>query len=391
MAKKISNLTFVFLIFLFLLISLVKTLVFPNDINTYENRKANVVSPVSATAFSDGSFQDSVENALSDQAFFSQKIKKIYNLTLSVYMYHAVAPLKTFSEDNYVKIGAHYLYGRDNLLFEPYVFSQLTERLDARAQLYNSVFEKYSDTDFYVYYIEKDTDLNFEKNEKMYVYDYLAERMTLPESNRGVFRIDNFEDFDKYFYETDHHWKAEGSKLGYEQVIKMLLGEDEPLIQPTSYIKIENNDFSGSKTTSAMTGSFFEPFWVYEYNYTPMTITENGVPIEDYGCQTAYINGTKKDSISYGLFYGGDSGEIIFDTSRPEKENILIIGESYDNAILKLVASHFNRTVSIDLRSYENYMGKKFSLEDCIKTNSIDKVLLIGNVDYYLSDDFVLE
>ena len=74
-----------------------------------------------------------------------------------------------------------------------------------------------------------------------------------------------------------------------------------------------------------------------------------------------------------------------------DRENVLVIGESYDNAILKLLASHFGRTYSVDLRYYRNYLGSDFSLSDYLRRNSITKVLLIGNVDYYISPDFALE
>ena len=53
--------------------------------------------------------------------------------------------------------------------------------------------------------------------------------------------------------------------------------------------------------------------------------------------------------------------------------------------------SHFDRTYSVDLRYYRNYMGSDFSLSDYLRRNSITKVLLIGNVDYYISPDFALE
>lgn len=110
----------------------------------------------------------------------------------------------------------------------------------------------------------------------------------------------------------------------------------------------------------------------------------------DYGAADAFFNGERTDA-TYGNFYGGDDGEIVFDTHNTEKENILLIGESYDNAILKLVASHYNRTYSVDLRYYEAYMGHAFHLEQYIKENNISKVLLIGNVDYFEMQDFLLE
>ena len=70
---------------------------------------------------------------------------------------------------------------------------------------------------------------------------------------------------------------------------------------------------------------------------------------------------------------------------------ILIVGESYDNALLKLLASHFNKTYSIDLRNYERENNKKFNYLEYLNDNNIDKVLLIGNKDYFTMSEFNLE
>lgn len=69
----------------------------------------------------------------------------------------------------------------------------------------------------------------------------------------------------------------------------------------------------------------------------------------------------------------------------------MIIGESYDNAILKLISTHYNKTFSIDLRHYERQFGKKFNYLEYIKKNNINKTLLIGNIDFYRSQDFDME
>ena len=64
-----------------------------------------------------------------------------------------------------------------------------------------------------------------------------------------------------------------------------------------------------------------------------------------------------------------------------------MLGESYDNAVLKLLASHFAELYSIDLRYYQG----SFRLKDYMKAHGISKVLLMGNIDFFVSDDFLLE
>ena len=126
---------------------------------------------------------------------------------------------------------------------------------------------------------------------------------------------------------------------------------------------------------------------IYLFDYPPMTITVNGQQA-DYGQQDKLVNG-ELTQVSYGAVYGGDDGEVVFDTGK-DGDNILIIGESYDNAVLKLLAGHFSKTYSIDLRNYEAAFGKKFDFDEYVSQHDITKVLLIGNVDYYVADEFMI-
>ena len=96
-------------------------------------------------------------------------------------------------------------------------------------------------------------------------------------------------------------------------------------------------------------------------------------------------------TIGYSNFYGGDDGEIVFHTQQAGAGNLLIIGESFDNAILKLIASSFENTYSVDLRNYEHEMGVPFNFGKYVTEHQIDRVLLIGNVDYFLMDEFLPE
>ncbi len=389
MKKHIVNFIFVFVIFVFLTASLFKTMFYPKAINYYENRKAVTLKTPSVQSFADGSLQDNVEDAITDQAFFAQKMKKAYNIIVSGYMKTSLSSIARRYPEQYIRVGTYYLYDKDNLLFAPYDFASIAPSIGARAQGFNELFQKYPDLGFYIYYIEKDTDINFEANAKIGVWEYINEQVNLPRENKGVFEINSFNEFDKYFYKTDHHWNAEGSYKGYKEVVSMLLPDEAEFIEPQKTVDISDT-FSGSKTLTEETAMYSERFSAYEFEYPEMTVYISGVPALDYGNQASFLAGSSED-LSYGAFYGGDLGEIIFDTARPEKENLLVVGESYDNAILKLVASHFNRTVSVDMRYYKDYMGKDFSFEECLKANNIDKVLFIGNIDYFVSDIFEVE
>jgi len=385
MAKKVINALFVGGIALVLLAGLARTVFFPKEINSYENRYAEQLAPLTLEGWMDGSFQSAADAALSDQVQLAQYCKKLFNLTSSHYLKAAADPILPYCQGQYVGFpGA--------LLFDGYLtypcrkLSDLTQRLDAKADNYNQYFAAHQPLDFYVYYIEKDTDVNFQTGERVGASDYILGKLELPGTQIGCFRISGFDEFRRYFYRTDHHWNLDGSYRGYTELLKLLGVSDAPLAPVGEAVEL--GTFSGSKATG-MASAFSEPFRAYRFDFPDMEMTVNGTP-GGYGAQEAFLDG-QGGQPSYGGFYGGDSGEAVFSTGRADRENLLVLGESYDNAVLRLLATHFNNTYAVDLRYYEVYMGEKFSFSDYVKERDITQVLLIGNIDYFLMDEFRLE
>lgn len=387
MAKKVLNGLFLGVILLLLLAGLITTLLFPHDINTYENRYAEKVEPFSVRAFLDGSFQGSMDKALADQVNFAQIYKKIYNTGSSALLQGLVSPVLKAAPDRYVNFMGLRIFGGSHITYWTRSLSTMTEALDQRAENYTQIISDHPETDFFLYYIEKDTDIDFETAEKVGAYEYLREKLPFPEEQTACFRVDSFADYSEHFYRTDHHWNHVGSYLAYTEVLK-LLGVEETPLQPSGTAEL--GTFAGSKSASIGADLFTETFSAYRFDFPELTVTVNGAPAEDYGGQESFLNGTAS-GVSYGGFYGGDMGEVILDSGTDGRGKLLVIGESYDNAILKLLASHFDCIYSVDLRYYETYMGTPFRLDDYLAAHDIDQVLLIGNIDYFIMPEFLLE
>ena len=370
----------------FLTLGLARTAFFPKDINSYENRYAQKIAPFTLTGFADGSFQKSMEDALSDQVPLSQTFKKAYNLFTSRFIKGASQPILKLLPDKYVVLGDKLLFGGENIMFWTRTLESQTERLDAKAAHYNTVFARHPDVAFYLYFIEKDTDINFETGYRVEAFDYLTQQLDLPAQQTGCFRIDSFEQFKTWFYRTDHHWNAQGSLEGYRQVLAMLK-PDETALAPLEEVTLKGQ-LTGSKATGVL-AAFSEDMTVYRYDYPAMTVRVNGQPADDYGAQDTYLAG-QGGAPTYGKFYGSDNGETTFDTGTQGRGNLLVVGESFDNAVLKLLASHYDKTFSVDLRYYEAHMGIPFDLDAYLANNAIDTVLLMGNIDYFVMEEFML-
>lgn len=388
MAKKLVDLFFLVAILIVLTAGLVTALFFPEEINTYENRYADRIAPFTVTGYLDGSFQDSMDAGLSDQVNFSSWYKKLYNYARTASLRLLASPVARAHPDRYFYFQGLRLFGGDWLTYWTRPLESLAEALDAKAENCNETFARLPGTEFYVYFVEKDTDIDFETGEKNRSYEYLRDRLTLAPDRVSRFQLDSFEQFSQYFYRTDHHWNHRGSYQGYLGVLELLGIGDTPLV-PMEEVAVPGR-FSGSKASDAGAAGFWESVSMYRFDFPAMEVQINGLPSEGYGNQELFWSG-RGWAPSYGDIYGGDMGEIVFSGGRPGGGNILVLGESYDNAVLRLLASHFDNLYSVDLRYYSAYMGEDFRLSEYLEEHGIDKVLLIGNIDYFIMDEFRLE
>lgn len=386
--RPVADGLFIGLIMAVLLAGLVKTAVFPDEINGLENRYADRIARPTLSSYLDGSFQDSVEAALSDQMPGARWAKRGYNLVSAGARKLLMSGVYSHNKGRYIRLSDTIsVFGGDYLVYDTRVLENMKPALDKKAADINAFSAAHPRIPLYIYYIEKDTDIDFETDEKVGAYDYLAENLTLSEENMAVFRIGSFKEYSEKYYRTDHHWNWRGSYEGYRDVLQ-LLGGGEPL-KPAEELTLAAR-LSGSKAIeSGGKDVLSEDFTAYRFDWPPFSIFINGAPAGDYGAQEVYFAGGG-DELSYGSFYGGDYGEVVFDSGNTEKDNLLVIGESHDNAIVKLLAGSFNRTYSVDLRYYSAYMGTDFDIDAYIANNDIDKVLLIGSIGFYISEDFNL-
>ena len=388
MAKKLADLLFLGTILLVLTAGLISTLLFPDEINYNENRYANQMPAFTPESYLDGSFQQGVDDALGDQVNLASFYKRIYNYARTASLRLLFTPVAQANRDRYIHFQGMQLFGGDYLVYSPSVLAYMTDLLDARIANYNETFARLPDTEFYVYFVGTDGTVNFETGEKIPIYEYIRDRLELPEDRMSDFAIDGFETYAQLFYRTDHHWNHRGSYQGYLEVLDLLGVEDGPLV-PLEEAALPGR-FSGSKAAEAGAAGVWESVSVYRFDFPGMEVTINGRSAEDYGSQFRFLSGQGGDP-SYSGIYGGDEGEVVLSGGKPGGGNLLVVGESYDNALLKLLACHFESLYSVDLRYYRAYMGADLQLSEYLREHDIHKVLLIGSTNYFFMDEFHLE
>ena len=339
----------------------------------YENRPARRRPAFSLSAFLSGTFQTDMEDALADQIPEASRMKKLYNL----YDTSLALPLIRFSGRDGGYVGFRDIcFLKDMLVVRPVPLPEKEAALQESARKISAWAAASPGTDFHVYYIETDRDVNLETGEKTGLYDCLAAALSLPAGHVERLRTDSFADYRRDFFKTDHHWNADGSYRGYSEICGLLGTAPLP---PAGRYSVPAC-YRGTRA-AGVEGVPAEDFTVNLYDCPAMTVTIPAGQIPDYGMQALFVAG-ELENVSYGSVFGVDCGELVFDTGRPGK-NLLVMGDSYDNAIVKPLAASFAKTCCVDLRSYASELGRPFVMAEFLREHDIDAVLFVGGIDYF--------
>lgn len=381
-----------------------------------ENRKLAKFPSFNFQTFMNGEYQDNLEKSLADQMVAGQIIKNNMTTTKAEMVSNLQSKIissidnKTENVANENKDGANevteekkkevrnikyipisnnvYHYGdSEYMVFKYRNVKNYTDKIDQMAKVYN---KRFADVDCYFYMVTNSKAINFntvDETENEFL-TYVKETFTNFKCD-GL-KIDSYEQYMDYFYETDHHWNYKGSYKGYTDIVNLLLPGEE-VLKPTGTTTFDVYYYgSNARTTSIYTNK--EKFTVYDFKLPKYQSYING-SMARYDNKSMYYDdqySTEKGYNHYRAFYGGDYAEVAYDYFQPEKENLLVIAPSYSNAINPLLASHFNKTYYIDLRHYENEYGKDFNPEQYCKEHNIDKFLLLISIDHLTNGNFML-
>lgn len=280
---------------------------------------------------------------------------------------------------------------RSAIMFSPTIYDQgVLQQIDSRIENYAALIGAYPDIHFNVYYIERlqntpyhPLDSMSDNFERGRYYQYFIERIP-PGLVVEKFDIDSYESYFENFYHTDHHWNTLGVLSAYQEIHAMLAKNYPEISEPKVYddfITFDDIKFQGSEARKSF-HSISEPFTVVDYDLGPYQVFENGQEVV-YGGSTEYFNHhyvLDPYFNHYEAFYGGDRALLEFVFENTPDRNLLVIGNSYDNALLPLLASHYHHTYDVDLRYYPD-----FKMGDFLAEHPVDDVLIIGENSFAFS------
>lgn len=339
-----------------------------NEYLYIQNRLKTNFPKISINSFLKKNYQDKIEAAFSDRVYYNEPIisqkKKIDN-----YIFQKVN--KNNNNNLYKPIlKDYYLYNNDDYILSlPTIQNNNGRHNDSVIKSYNNIKCRNK----YLYYIDTSDSINFNTNDKYLYSDVIKKFDTFKVAH---FKINNYDEYQKYFYKTDYHWNDIASYEGYKDIIN-LVKKDDKIKVPTKRIKLSDN-FYGNIALEHQYFKIKEDFYYNKF---------------DLGNYKVYIDGKKvknrmanEQKYLFFKMYGFIKKEIKFDFNQENSENLLILSNCFGLPIFDLIASHYNKTFVVDIR-----LNKDLNVNQYIKENNIDNVLVITSGFYYNDEEFRLK
>lgn len=383
----------------------------PILVSLVENREMATFKWPSVSTVLDGSFQSTTDSAFSDQFMGRNLLMEIYKkmnnvLTDVAYLFveedtttleDTPMTLYPISEDGVFKVGKDGEY----LVEFPYLRSTYYEDLIyRRIDNYNAVQQSHPELSMYLYRVTNARDTNWfdaanyvegaGSYYSQWMKDFLDSRITYRETE-----YESWEDYKEKNYKTDHHWNVYGAYQGYSDIVEMV-AEDYPEIgapKESTGSYCSTAKFYGSlvkRSNFNLDENIYDTICDFDYDLKEHTVTVNGVEVEEFGQREAYRNNvyqTDKATNHYREFFGVDSAEVIYDFGENTGVNAIIFTDSYTNAIKPVLASHFDKTIYIDLRHYLSTYGDYFNLKKTMEREGIDVVVYVGSLSVIYMDE----
>lgn len=367
----------------------------------YESKMEKRLLATNESIVLDNKLSLNIENVLKDQFYFRDflthnyfEIKTNLNRVInkfvdgSISLVYKVKGLLngggTIDIDNDFKNDVSMLYLSDDVIEinDGYLINGIVEYNDEQLQLASSrgynvnEFDKlYPDVKTYIYFPTRlEEMLNSEKENRLLCRENYLRQLN-GNISYSALKIGSVEDHQKYFYKSDEHWKAAGAYQGYVDIIDMISKDYE--LGPIKEIEKEivyDREFKGNISSKiGMVGSSdkLEDYILKdlgEYDYFA-----NGNKIDLNEAKELYAaNGNDTVYSDYDLYFGDNYFLREFDFHKDDKPNILIFADSYINTNMSWIASHFNKTLIIDLRAKPD----DFNLDYYINEYDIDIALI---------------
>ena len=175
------------------------------------------------------------------------------------------------------------------------------------------------------------------------------------------------------FYRTDHHWTSAGAWHGYAALMEAMGEPFEPLGTPETV----SDDFYGTLYSSSGV-HWLAPDTIERYVSGEGVTVENFEKGETHGL---YVDSFLGEKDKYASFLGGNTPlYIIRNPEAASEEKLLVVRDSYSDAMAPFLSQYFAEIHLVDLRYYRT------SVAEYARENGMDQIFVCYSVENFVKD-----
>ena len=344
-----------------------------------ENREITPMPKLTWDAVVSGEYSQNFENYLADNVGYRSRFMETSSF-LSKWkgLQSKKGSIKTVSKDlGTGNTGEQYaLWLNNGRIME--VYDENVKTRDAYVAMLNGYAATLPE-DVRIISLIAPTQIEFNNTEKLsdsqkatidYVYKNADNRIVTVDAYGSLKKHKN----EYIFFRTDHHWTQKGAFYAYQAYCNTVLGEKTSLSDYTvrsaegflGTLYDKYNDVSLKKYADTVE-------WLdFGKNYTiEATAFENGAFVNYQGVLYNVPQSTEMPAYAK-LFMCGDHQFAKITSDNKNGKTLLVIKDSYANALIPLLTQNYETVIAIDPR---NYYGK---VTDLVKEYQVDDCLIIN-------------
>ena len=175
------------------------------------------------------------------------------------------------------------------------------------------------------------------------------------------------------FYRTDHHWTSAGAWHGYAALMEAM-GEPSELLGTPETVA---DDFYGTLYSSSGV-HWLAPDTIERYVSGEGVTVENFEKGETHGL---YVDSFLGEKDKYASFLGGNTPlYIIRNPEAASGEKLLVVRDSYSDAMAPFLSQYFAEIHLVDLRYYRT------SVAEYAQENGMERIFVCYSVENFVKD-----
>lgn len=168
---------------------------------------------------------------------------------------------------------------------------------------------------------------------------------------------------EQVYYRTDHHWTLQGAYVGYSAFCKVFGLQSRPYEQ-----------FAPKKVTDSFLGTLQSKVLYTDHNQDNIyAITKESdttsVECDGKSKKSIYEKSKLSEKDKYGYFFGGNYGRVTLKTKAGTKKSLIVFKDSFANCFVPFLLEQYDEITMIDLRYYRNSVKnilQQYNNSDCL-------------------------